>query len=82
MKKYVKERIFADDGDSRVDLAIKSNSVFYLIDQLVEFFMRVQFIPNQPANLPDQHPNPSDTTYYIIFRFCLFGTSYLPHIFF
>ena len=61
LKKYVKERIFADDGDSRVDLAIKSNSVFYLIDQLVEFFMRVQFIPNQPANLPDQHPNPSDT---------------------
>ena len=38
---YVKERILADDGDSRVDLATKINSVFYLIDQLVEFFMRV-----------------------------------------
>ena len=39
--KYAKEWIFADDGDSRVDLATKINSIFYLIDQLVEFFMRV-----------------------------------------
>ena len=41
LKKSLKERMFADNGDCRVALATKINSVFYLIDKLVEFFMRI-----------------------------------------